>query len=253
MPPLDTSLHLDMLRRSRTNPVVRRLKLAATALRSSEGPWEGYGGEATTVGERVTAAARLLFARKPLYGLEWGDPEALAVLRHVRDHFLLPYVTAESTVLEIGPGGGRWTRYLLGARRIYLIDYHQELLDELARSFRDPRLTMIRNHGSDFPGVPEGAVDFLFSFGCFVHLDLDIIEGYLDNVRGVLKPDGIAVLHYADKTKPGAQRKSSFSDNDPERMRAGITSRGFTIYEEDTTSISHSAIVRFGLAPADPA
>ena len=156
-------------------------------------------------------------------------------------------------MLEIGPGGGRWTRYLLGARRLYLIDYHQELLDELARSFRGSKLTMIRNNGSDFPGVPAGCVDFLFSFGCFVHLDLDIIESYLDNIAAVLKPDGIAVLHYSDKTKPNAQQNSSFSDNDPARMRTRITSRGFTIYEEDTASISHSAIVRFGFSRRDPA
>jgi SAM-dependent methyltransferase len=127
-----------------------------------------------------------------------------------------------SVVLEIGPGGGRWTRYMLGARHIYVVDYHQELLDELARSFGGDGLTMIRNNGSDFPGVPPASVDFLFSFGCFVHLDFDIIDSYLRNMAEILKPDAVAVLQYSDKTKELARRIPGFADNDPERMRRGV-------------------------------
>jgi cyclopropane fatty-acyl-phospholipid synthase-like methyltransferase len=156
-------------------------------------------------------------------------------------------------VLEIGPGGGRWTRYMLKARLIYVVDYHQELLDELARSFGVDGLTMIRNNGSDFPGVRPASVDFLFSFGCFVHLDFDIIDSYLRNMARVLKPDAIAVLQYSDKTKEQARRTPGFAENDPERMRRGVEARGYTVYEEDTASIGHSAIIRFGLSATDPA
>src|ERR1700685_3792102 len=76
--------------------------------------------------------------RNGIYGLEWGDPQNLPALRWVRDHYLLPYVNPDHTAIEIGPGGGRWTRYLLGFERLYGIDYHQDLLDELACNFRAP-------------------------------------------------------------------------------------------------------------------
>ena len=68
-----------------------------------------------------------------------------------------------------------------------------------------------------------------------------------------LKPDAIAVLQYFDKTKELARQIPGFADNDPERMRRGLEARGYTVYEEDTTSIDHSAIVRFGLSATDPA
>ena len=117
--------------------------------------------------------------RDGLYGLTWGDPQTNPALRAVRDRFVLPYVHPDRTAIEIGPGGGRWTRYLLGFGRLYAVDYHQALLDELARSFRAPCLRLVKNSGTDFPGIDDGTVDYAFSFGCFVHLDLPVIEGYL--------------------------------------------------------------------------
>jgi hypothetical protein len=79
----------------------------------------------------------------------------------------------------------------------------------------------------------------------FVHLDVDLIEEYLHNMRPILKPGANAVIQYSDKTKVMAQAISSFSDNTPERMREMVTAAGYTICEEDLTSLWHSSIVRF--------
>lgn len=57
--------------------------------------------------------------RDSVYGLQWGDPQNHPALRWVRDHYLSPYVTPDHTAVEIGPGGGRWTQYLLGFGRLY--------------------------------------------------------------------------------------------------------------------------------------
>src|SRR5688572_21435933 len=88
-----------------------------------------------------------------LYGLQWGDPEVVEPLRFIRDSYVLPYVSREHVALEIGPGGGRWTRYLLGFKAVYVVDYHTELLDELRKNFDQPNMVFIRNNGTDFPGV----------------------------------------------------------------------------------------------------
>jgi cyclopropane fatty-acyl-phospholipid synthase-like methyltransferase len=114
-------------------------------------------------------------------------------------------VTPKTTVLEIGPGGGRWTRYLLAARMVYAVDYHQELLDELAVNFRADNLVSIKNNGTDLLGVPPESIDFVFSFGVFVHLDLDLIDAYLRSFKSVLKCGGSVVLQYADKAHGKAQ------------------------------------------------
>ena len=220
MPHLNTTLHLDM--------------------------WEQYT-DRNRFFARVRRAVRLVFSTRPLYGMEWGDPEAFAPLAFIRDHYLLPYVKSEQTALEIGPGGGRWTQYLLRFGQLYLVDYYSELLGELRRNFTGPNLTFIKNNGSDFPGVPDRTVDFVFSFGCFVHLDAPIIESYLENLPRILRPGANVVLHYSDKTKVLAQMNPAFSENTPERMRGMIEHAGFTVVEEELTAMSHSSIVRFTL------
>ena len=79
--------------------------------------------------------------------------------------------------------------------------YFQELLDELNKNFRAKNLIPIKNNGTDFPSVPEHQVDFVFSFGTFVHLDAPVIEGYLQSIRSILRQGGNVVLHYSDMTK----------------------------------------------------
>jgi ubiquinone/menaquinone biosynthesis C-methylase UbiE len=188
-----------------------------------------------------------LLDRKRLYGLCWGDPEVSPPLMHVRDHFLRPYISAHASVVEIGPGGGRWTRYMIAAARIYAVDYHQELLDELSSNFGGANITFVRNNGDDFPDVPDRGVDFVFSFGTFVHLDLEIIDRYLENMRRILRDEATVVLQYSDKTKEMARKNSGFAENDPTRMRDLVQSRGYSIAEEDLESLPHSSIIRFGL------
>lgn len=163
----------------------------------------------------------------------------------VRDHYLLPYVNPDHSAVEIGPGGGRWTRYLLGFGHLCTVDYHQPLLDELARNYRAPHLSALHNNGTDFPGVEAASIDFVFSFGCFVHLDLPEIEAYFRSIHRILKPSGCAVIQYSDKNKEVARKSGGFSDTTPEIIRPLVVACGHRILEEDTTTIANSSVVRF--------
>ena len=227
MPSLDTNLHVDMYKNS--TQLYRGL------------PKKGLL-------RKIWHIIKVL-RNKDIYGLEWGDPENVQPLTYTRDHFLTPYVTPDTTIVEIGPGGGRWTRYMFDAKHIYAVDYYQELLDELKANFgtKNKNITHIKNNGDDFPGIPEESIDFVFSFDAFVHMDIDIIDRYLHNIKPLLKQDAVVVIHYSDKTKPIAQENKSFSENDPEKMRALVLSHGYEIQEEDTGSMWHSSIIRFGL------
>jgi cyclopropane fatty-acyl-phospholipid synthase-like methyltransferase len=187
-----------------------------------------------------------------IYGSVWGDPQKTDTehnmrMRIMRDKFLLPYVHPDLTCVEIGPGGGRWTRYLLTCNTLYCVDFHQELLDELAANFRAPGMHLIRNNGTDFPGVPDQCCDFLFSYGVFVHLELDAIGAYLRNMRRLLRADSQVVIHYADKTKELGRQTEGFGDNDPQRMRALVLESGYSILEEDVDTLPHSCVVRFSI------
>lgn len=166
-------------------------------------------------------------------------------MQFVRDRFVSPYINPKHVALEIGPGGGRWTRYLVGFRELYVVDFHAEILGELRRTLSLPKMRFVQNNGSDFPGIEARSIDFLFSFGCFVHLEQDIIAGYLDSIRYILKPGGNAIIHYSDKSKAMAQVNQSFSHNNPELMRSMVTGAGFRVIEEDLTTLWHSSIIRF--------
>jgi cyclopropane fatty-acyl-phospholipid synthase-like methyltransferase len=180
-----------------------------------------------------------------IYGLEWGDPDLVEPLQFVRDRYVLPYVKAEQCAVEIGPGGGRWTRYMLGFKRLYVVDYYAELLKELRKNFHKSNMEFIKNNGTDFPGIKERSIDYLFSFGTFVHLEISLIEAYLMNMKPILKPGANVVIHYADKNKIMARLNDGFAENRPEKMRKIVSDAGYTICEEDLTTMWHSSIIRF--------
>ncbi len=195
---------------------------------------------------RIARAVYRELRRGPaIYGLEWGDPDTWTPLRHIRDHYVLPFVNPDHVAVDIGCGGGRWTRYLLGFKAVHAVDYYEDLLVEFRRTFaRHRHVTPIRNNGTDFPGIAPGSVDYVLSFGCFGHLNQTLIDSYLGNIRTILRPGGNAVIHYSDKTKAMAQ-EPGFADNTPERMRALVTRHGFTILREDTTTMWNGAIIHF--------
>jgi SAM-dependent methyltransferase len=220
MPALDSTIHTDWLRAAQR---ARRLPRRVYRLVRKE-----------------------LFQPAPVYGVtEWGDPETVPPLKFVRDRWLLPYVQPDQVGLEIGPGGGRWTGYLLGFHSLYVVDYHEELLAELRRTYNRSNIVFVRNNGSDFPSVPDKAVDFVFSFGVFVHLDPTIISDYLGNLARIVKPGANIVIQYADQTKVMARTYPSFSQTDPDMIRAQVVQAGFQVLEEDLTTLWHSSLIRF--------
>ena len=88
-------------------------------------------------------------------------------------------------------------------------------------------------------------MDFVFSFGCFVHLDRSLIQQYLENIAQILQPGGNALIHYSDKTKVMGQLNATFSDNTPVVIRQMVEDAGFRIVEEDLTTLWHSSLITF--------
>ena len=217
MPDLDTHLHVEMLQIYK---------------------------DQNTFTHRVRRAVREVVFPKKFYGLQWGDPEISGPQVFMRDKYVLPYVKEHQVALEIGPGGGRWTRYLLGFKKLYVVDYYPELLKELRGRFNKSNMQFIVNNGTDFPGVPEKSIDYILSVACFVHLEPHLIVSYLNNMAKILKPGGNVFITYSDKTKVGAQINPTFTENNPTRMREMVTQAGFRIVEEDNTILWNSGVAR---------
>lgn len=253
MPDLTTSLHLDMLRDFRPERIKLWTAVARgyasraeleRAVRTGDLPYERGPNNARLV--RIEDLERLYGRpRGDLYGLHWGDPDTLEPLRFIKNRYLQPLLDTDFVAVEIGPGGGRWTRYLTSMRRLYVVDFHEEMLRELRRHVDASNIVCIKNNGDDFPGIGDEEIDFLFSFDTFVHFDLPLVEAYLRNMWRILKPGAPAFIHYSDKRKIIAAVNPGFAVNDPATMRALVERCGYSILQEDTTSMWHSAIIIF--------
>lgn len=137
-------------------------------------------------------------------GDEWNDQAAFCGQPYeswkaaLIETFLRPNVTEQSTVLEIGPGHGRWTEhYAPIARDVRLVDLSPACLEFCARRFADRK--NIQYHATDgkrLPGAQDGSVDFVWSYDAFVHMERDVIDSYLAEVARVLRPGGRAVIHH---------------------------------------------------------
>jgi ubiquinone/menaquinone biosynthesis C-methylase UbiE len=198
------------------------------------------------------------------YGDHWGDP-TLSGLRYrwhrlrygrtqpgdlskVVKHYLRPYVTPDSVVLEIGPGGGRWTQFLVGAREVVLVELNTQFFRYLRKRFRKHKrkLTFYETSGFELEGIDDGSIDFVFSFGTFVHIDPEGIDDYLGEIARVLRPGGMCTIQYADRDKPYLHTVpdfAGFSDMNTPRLESLVLARGFEIAEHDRALLDHSNIV----------
>src|SRR5262249_24383731 len=60
-------------------------------------------------------------------------------------------------------------------------------------------VTFMVNDGTHLGGVREASVDLGWSYDVFVHIEPQVIAGYLGEIFRVLRADGKAVLHHAGR------------------------------------------------------
>ena len=136
-------------------------------------------------------------------GEEWTANEAWK--QALVDEVLLPTIPDGGSVVEIGPGGGRWS-VLLAPRseRLVLVDVAQRPLDLVAERLGDAgNVEYVLTDGSALTGVADASVDAVWSFDVFVHIAPGDQAGYLSEIARVLRPGGVAAIHHADGRNRG--------------------------------------------------
>jgi SAM-dependent methyltransferase len=178
------------------------------------------------------------------YGDQWGDPSKDPLLTSVVERFVIPFVNESTSALEIGSGGGRWTQFLLSCKLVYCVELNPEMFKYLKKRFgKSKNLKYIRTNGSDFPTVPIDSIDFVFSFGTLVHLDVEIIESYISNLRKIVRPHCNLCLQFSNKSKPLARDNPDFSENNPDTMTHLLENHDFHVMHIDDETLPHSSIV----------
>ncbi len=114
------------------------------------------------------------------------------------DEVVLKYVKPGTTVLEIGPGGGRWTEVLVTvAGKIVAVDVSEKaitLCRERFSSSRNIEFFLVKKIDLGF--IPDASIEAIWSFDVFVHINPEDTDRYLAEFKRVLVPGGIAVIHH---------------------------------------------------------
>ena len=127
----------------------------------------------------------------------WGgsEPQWFGSL-YPRLHRRLP----AANILEIAPGHGRWTRFLLPQCENYLgIDLNQSCVDACRARFEKTQHARFEsNDGMTLAAAEDGAYDFIFSFDSLVHAEIDVFHSYIPEILRKLKPGGAAFIHHSN-------------------------------------------------------
>ncbi len=125
----------------------------------------------------------------------WGGSEAqwFGVL-YPRLHRRLP----APAIMEIAPGFGRWTRFLLPQCTSFVgVDLSQTAIEACRDTFAAAsHASFVCNDGLTLP--PGGPLDLVFSFDSLVHAEFEVFEAYVPQILARLAPGGVAFLHHSN-------------------------------------------------------
>jgi SAM-dependent methyltransferase len=127
----------------------------------------------------------------------WGgsEPQWFGAI-YPRLHRALP----ASSILEIAPGMGRWTRFLLPLCRKYVgVDISLECVQGCQERFTGAHhARFMQNDGYSLSEVEDHAFDLVFSFDSLVHAEFDVFNTYIPQIIQKLNEGGIAFIHHSN-------------------------------------------------------
>jgi SAM-dependent methyltransferase len=134
-------------------------------------------------------------------GEEWSEPWGGSAAQWFgsilpRIHPWLP----ANTILEIASGYGRWSNYLKEhASHLHLVDPAADCIEACRRRFAaDARVTCHVNDGRSLEMIPNGSIDFVFSFDSLVHVHREIVEAYIAQLADKLTEHGTGFIHHSN-------------------------------------------------------
>ncbi len=140
----------------------------------------------------------------PMASSSYGVYGYNSILYSVYLTCIRPYVSPETTALEIGPGRGAWTKTLLkhGCKQVYAVDAapaeHTGFWDYVGAT---PCVNYIQATDFSLSQVPDRVVDYFFSFRVFCHLKPEMCEDYVSSLAKKMRSGAHGFLMIADYDK----------------------------------------------------
>ncbi|HPP80633.1 MAG TPA: methyltransferase domain-containing protein, partial [Deltaproteobacteria bacterium] len=103
-------------------------------------------------------------------------------------------------ILEIAPGFGRCTQYLVPeCSELTLVDLTEKCIEACRKRFQaHSHIRCFVNDGKSLDMLEDDSIDFAFSWDSLVHVEKDVMRSYLHELSAKLKPGGAAFLHHSN-------------------------------------------------------
>jgi SAM-dependent methyltransferase len=139
-----------------------------------------------------------------MLGEEWGGPGFADLVIDL----VAPYLGADVDVLELGCGGGKFSRRLAPrCRSLLCCDISGEMIDHtrstLSELGLDENVDYAVLNGIDFSGIEDESADFIFSYDVQLHLPPENVFSYMCDARRVLRDNGVFMLHQVNLASDG--------------------------------------------------
>jgi SAM-dependent methyltransferase len=151
------------------------------------------------------------------------------------DQVMLSHLVKGSTILEIGPGAGRWTEHLAPlAGRLILTDISKTCLDLCRERFQQHAHIAYHLIERRLEFIPSESIDGIWSYDVFVHINPSDIEAYVAEFARILKPGGIGVIHHPGAYPTDVERRQGFRTMLSAELFAGLVTRhGMKLIEQN--------------------
>lgn len=123
--------------------------------------------------------------------------------RNVFQKGFVPYVKPDSNVMELGPGGGSWSRAIMKyipQGKLTTLDF-QDVRQWLHPENYNMRMNCIQVSDNSFRDVNDNSMDFFWSFGVLCHNNTGDIKEILKNALPKMKKGAHSVHMYGDWEK----------------------------------------------------
>ena len=103
----------------------------------------------------------------------------------------------QGDVLEIAPGHGRITKYLLDfSTSLEIVDLSENCIRACREKFGG-KIKYNVTDGKSLQMIKSHSKDLVFSWDSFIHMHSSVIDSYLNDICKILKPTGYVILHHS--------------------------------------------------------
>lgn len=144
---------------------------------------------------------------------------------------LYPFFNSFHTALEVGPGGGVFTKRMIG-----MFDFVTAIdvikMPEQFKKYPNFKFIELPDQSYNLPGIPYNSIDFCFCYNVFCHLSNTALLEYIRSARRVLKLGGnfVFMLSRFIETKKHLKIDTGLK-------RGDLTSTGHYYQDEKTLNL----------------